>query len=507
VRQTAHGSLALLIGQVLSTLILAVSTIIVAGILGSAQYGEYSKVFVPIGIALLLQDPGITVALTRYVSMYQGQGDEQRRRDTILTGLTFNLATAIALSSILYIFATPIADAFLQQRELDNMLRIASFAVIGQALINATNAIFIGYMRTELQNLTLLIYSIIRGVTSSALVIIGFGLTGAVVGQTASYLIAGATALIITLTLIKNRGSGAHPSWATLREQLKFGTPLYVSNLIGGSLSQIMSSLMVLYVTSSEIGNYGVALTFTVLISFLTSPIGITIYPLFSKLERGSTYLEHAYRNAVKYSSLVAIPAALALIGLADPLIVTIYGDKYPTAAPYFAAYLLTVLTIGVGSSCQGSLLNSQGETRTNMWRNVLSLATGAPLALIFIPRFGILGLIASIIASAYPAIIYGHFIIKSKLGITFDRSSSLKIYVDSLAALAPTILILYITNIPPIIELALGALIYFASYLVMLKATHTLNEDDYQMFQSILGTTGPLSKPLLRLLSIYEKL
>jgi hypothetical protein len=40
-----------------------------------------------------------------------------------------------------------------------------------------------------------------------------------------------------------------------------------------------------------------------------------------------------------------------------------------------------------------------------------------------------------------------------------------------------------------------------------MLKATHTLNEDDYQMFRSILGTTGPLSGPLLRLLAIYENI
>jgi len=97
---------------------------------------------------------------------------------------------------------------------------------------------------------------------------------------------------------------------------------------------------------------------------------------------------------------------------------------------------------------------------------------------------------------AAYPAIIYGHIIIKSKLGITIDRASSIKIYVDSLAALAPTILILYITNLLPIIELALGALVYLASYLIMLKVTHTLNEDDYQIFHSLLSTTGPLSKP-----------
>ena len=55
--------------------------------------------------------------------------------------------------------------------------------------------------------------------------------------------------------------------------------------------------------------------------------------------------------------------------------------------------------------------------------------------------------------------------------------------------------------------SIALGAIIYLATYLLMLKATHTLNEDDYQMFRSILGTTGPLSEPLLRLLAIYKNI
>ena len=196
----------------LSAIILAASTVIVAGTIGSVHYGEYSKVLVPVGIALLIQDPGVTVALTRYVSMYHQQGDESRQGNTITTGLIFNLATAVAISSILYLLATPIAEGFLQQGELDNVLRIASFAVIGQALLNATNAVFIGYMRVQLQNVTLIIYSILKGVISSALVILGFGLAGATVGHVASYLIAGTVALIIALTIVRRGGRMAYPS-------------------------------------------------------------------------------------------------------------------------------------------------------------------------------------------------------------------------------------------------------------------------------------------------------
>jgi hypothetical protein len=101
---------------------------------------------------------------------------------------------------------------------------------------------------------------------------------------------------------------------------------------------------------------------------------------------------------------------------------------------------------------------------------------------------------------------VYGHIFIKNKLGLTIDLNSSLKIYVSSLVSLV-TILILNSSISSPLVELIIGALAYLTTYLIMLKITKTLNEDDYQMFRSILGTTGALSKTLLRLLAIYKGL
>lgn len=507
VKESARGSLALGVGQVLSSVILAISTIIVAGNIGSVHYGEYAKVLVPVGIALLIQDPGINVALTRFVSLYQKDGDVSKQSTAIMTGLVFNLSTAVILSLILYFFATPIAASFLQQSDLDQTLRIASFAVIGQTLINITNAIFLGYMRIKQQNISLIIYSIIKGVVSSGLVILGFGLTGAIVGHVVGYLLAGTIALILVLVYLKRVVGFNYPSKAMLHELVSFGSPLYLSSLIGGALGQFTSSLMVIYVATDQVGNYGAALTFTVLISFLLSPIQQIIYPMFSKLEAGTTYLRHAYENAVKYSSLLGVTGAFALIGLATPLITTIYEDKYPTAAGYFVFYLLTYLPIGFGSSCQGSLLNSQGKTRVTMFMNILSLITGVSLSLLLIPRFGILGLIFSIIGSPYPAIIYAHVYIKRNFGLSFDRVSAIKVYICSLVGLGMTLTIQMFLHFTPLIELVVGAAAFIFVFLVMLKVTRILNSDDYQIIRSLIDSTGPIRGPLNRLLSIYEKL
>lgn len=508
VRQTAHGSLSLLIGQLISTIILTVSTIIVAYVLGPVQYGSYTKVFVPVSIALLFTDPGIQSALTRYVSLYHREADESELSKTITTGLLFSLTVATIIAAALFLLASPISTYLLQQPDLDQQMRVVSFTLIGQTLLGAANAVFIGFMRTKLQNVTTILYSIIKGITSITLVLLGLGPMGAVIGHVSAYMIVGASALIFALFYLRATGlKRAHLSSSKLRELLRFGLPIYLSNLIAGGLTQFTNSVMVLYVLNAEIGNYGTALNFVVLLNLLTAPIQTTIYPLFSRIKRDSPDLKHAYQNAVKYSSLFALPGVLVLIGLSHPMIGTIYGERFPDAALFLSILVISYIPIGVGSTCQGNLLNSQGETRVNMWKGVISLAVGAPLAVILIPRFGIIGLIASTIASGILPTIYGHIWIKRHLKLVFESTSSAKIYISSASALAATLASQYLIRGGYILDLIIGLVTFAIVYLGALKITRTLTEQDYDMFRSILGTTGPLSKPLEKLLSAYENL
>jgi O-antigen/teichoic acid export membrane protein len=442
------------------------------------------------------------------VSAHNQQGNEPELSETITTGLLFSLTTSTLIAVALFILASPVATYFLQQPELAQLLRVASFSVIGAALVSSSNAVFIGYMRPGLQNITTILSAILRGITSAALVILGLGPLGAIIGYASGYLIVGASALVFAIFYLRASGvKREHVSMEELKILLRFGLPIYLSNLIAGGLGQILNSLMVLYVGNPEIGSYGAALNFTFLISFLTVPIQTTIYPLFSRIKRDSPNLKNAYENAVKYSTLVALPGALALMGLSNPVIQTIYGDKFPGAALYLSIYMVTYIPIGVGSSCQMYLLNSQGETGVNMWKNVISLALGAPLAFLLIPRFGIIGLIASTIASGIIPTIYGHIWIKRHLKLMFEGKSSARIYLSSIVALVATVAIQYAMPGVYLVKLVTGGMTFAVVYLLVLKVTHTLGKPDYDLFRSILGSTGPLSNILMRLLKIYENL
>ena len=73
--------------------------------------------------------------------------------------------------------------------------------------------------------------------------------------------------------------------------------------------------------------------------------------------------------------------------------------------------------------------------------------------------------------------------------------------------ALVTTVAIQYIIPDVYIIKLITGGMTFAIVYFGVLKVTHTLSKTDYDLFRSILGSTGPLSNILMRLLKIYENL
>jgi O-antigen/teichoic acid export membrane protein len=491
---------------VASTAILAIAQIIIANLLGQERLGDYTVVLVPIGIAYLLQDLSINVGLTSHIARYHHQGLEEEKKTVLVTGLVFNILISLIVAFTVYLMSPWIASSFLHRTDLEALLRVASLVILGQALISTTNAIFIGYGKMKFQSLDSVILAVVRITLSPLLVFIGFGTMGAVVGNSVSQVLAGFIGFLLVILLMRNTRGRIELS-SMLREfghLIRYGLPIYISSLIGGGLNQIYNSLMVLYVSNTQIGNYSAASYFAVAVGFVTGPISIAIFPLFSKLRKGDENLGTAYFSAVKYSSLFALPIAGALIALSGPLIGVIFGDRFPLAAFYLQLYMLLNVYIGLGSVVMGNLLNGQGETRINLRVTLITLFTGSPLALYLIPNFGIVGVVLTMLIAPLPGYAYSIFWIKRNLGLSLDWGSSGRIYLSVIPSAWLTLLFVG-TQSNLWVELFGGAAIFVLSYLVMIKVLRVLDHTDYEMFRAIVGDTGVLALLVNRFIDLIE--
>ena len=111
-----------------------------------------------------------------------------------LTGTAIILTLSTLLTLTVFLLSQQIAQYYLQRPELGPLLRVASLSILGQALINTSNAVFFGHQRMGLQSATQVLFAVLKSIAMPALVLLGLGSSGAVMVQTASLLVTGVVA-------------------------------------------------------------------------------------------------------------------------------------------------------------------------------------------------------------------------------------------------------------------------------------------------------------------------
>lgn len=509
-RGSAKGSLVLMMGQVIASIISAITVIWLARALGSTDYGQYTVALIPASIALLFQDLGMNMSITRFCAMYRHEGQRNRLKSVVLTGLIFSIFTSLIISGFMYVFAGPIASIYLKRPEVEPMVRAASLSVLGAGgLVTTIQAIFIGYEIMSLSSLLQISWTVIRTVFSVILIFSGSGAFGAVLAYTSSQVVAGLIGLILLFMYVKFEPSSKEIfSLKMLKIFLSYGLPLSVGNLLNGVLTQIFNSIMVLYMTTDLIGNYGAASNFGVLVSFLTVPIATTLFPLYSKFKEGDPQLNIIFQVAVKYTSMVTLPIVMSIIALSTPLSRVLYGSEdYPYVPLYLSLFILVYAWEGFGGLSLGNLISGVGESKVTLRAQIIRFITGIILALILVPKYGMVGLLGAKVLEGRSGWIYQILWVKRKLGISVDWGSTARIYLTALAAFVSTFLLINILSLSGLNALVLGGLTYLLVYIAGLPLSGAFKQSDLNQFESIIDVLGPIAPSTRWLLNLMRRL
>lgn len=289
---------------------------------------------------------------------------------------------------------------------------------------------------------------------------------------------------------------------------LSYGYPLFLTTLLAGALSRFYNFLMAVYVDASMIGNYQAATNFSVLIAFLTMPIGTVLFPLFSKLDLGeNNLLRLVFQNSVKYATLITVPVTMALMVLSDQLIRIIYGNSYQFAPLFLKLYIVNFLFVGFGSISLGNLLKGQGRTKVIFLSQLINLFFGLPLSIILIPRFGVIGLLLTAIIASKPNLFYALWWVKKNFGFTINWIASARIYISAGSASLVTYYLLTSTNYMDWADLFLGGVFFFLIYSLLVPLIGALEKSDINNLRNIMSGLGPLASIFNIFLAVVERL
>lgn len=272
----------------------------------------------------------------------------------------------------------PVAAEFYDEDELRWLVPALGATILLRAL--GTGHYVIAQKRMDFRTRTIaeLVEVVARGVAGIGLALAGAGVWSLVVGY-----IAGTAAMTVSLWILVRWRLRLRLRREHLRELLGFGAALTGVGVVAALTLTIDKLLIGRTLGPEPLGLYSLATRLPELLLInLTIVAGQVLFAAFAAVD--SAALGRAFLTTLRYALILVLPVAAFLGVLAEPLIVTAFGDQWGSAAPVMQLFTVTALLSPITIVC-GTVWKATGQGRTLLRLALLQLVTLVPAVVIFV--------------------------------------------------------------------------------------------------------------------------
>lgn len=354
-RRTARSAAWTFGGFQVTGVLTFVSSIVVARVLDPSELGRYALVA---SIVAVVSAAGSLQMGGYYVVA------EEASPQLLRTGLAIELGIGAALFAALGAGAV-VYGATTGQWDICGYLLVAGGVLLTNPF-GSLSAVFtreLEYRPSTLAQVGTFVLSV--GV-KIALVLAGFGIWGLVVGD----LLLSALYGIAMLALVP-AGRGLAFDRVLARRQLAFGVPLLFTGFLGMATLRSQDFIVAGILGTHALGLFYLATRLASQAFMLGRSLAVPLLPAFSRST--DAQLARGFAMTTRLSGFfIALPLAVA-VPLAGPLVETLYGEKWSSAALPLTL-LFAAMAIRFVFWHTGNLLKSRGRVREITWLAVVQL-------------------------------------------------------------------------------------------------------------------------------------
>ena len=377
----ARGTLYHLIARVIFVFSAYGIHIFTARYLGPDGYGIIGVILSLIIIFRMLLMGGLSQAVTKYTAGYSSQAFSIRNKalqiQAIFSGTLF----------VLLLLLAPLIAELLHDPDLTYYIRLSSPVIPLMAIYSIYLASLNGMRYFGKQAFTIAFYSVVRFSGVVLLLLIGFGIKGAIIG----FIIAPGLSLLLAKNLNRLEPSqGKFP----VSKIIKFAIPVIVSSIGLGLLMNIdLLFVKSILMDNIKTGYYTSAVTISRIPYFIFYPFILTLLPSVSKAhEAGDFNLVKKYiKQVFRYMLMAIIPGAALICATSKNLVALIYSATYIKAA-----VPLSVLIWGISSLTiflvLTTIVTAVGRPRIAIIVTLFLVPVNIILNMILIPKYELMG-------------------------------------------------------------------------------------------------------------------
>lgn len=359
---------------------------VLARMLGLELFGLYQLALSVGLIFMTFTSLGLHDVLIRFVSDALAKKDEDHARGYINYIIKLKIALSFSATLILLLSAKTLALHIFHKPELYWPLIFIAVFVLFQSSFEFVLSLAVSVQRFDFMTARYITFEVARILIVPSLILLGYGIYGALVGLIISVFVAFAASVIYIYRDYNFLFRGSVQEVDRSRV-LRFLSYLTMGSVSGVIFTYIDSIMLGIFMPVESVGFYRIAVNIVFAVLAFVS-IAQVLFPTFTQLKDAE--VKDAFNKLFRYSSMLSFPLALGLISLSEPLIRTVYGNEYlPASIP---TSILALLIIMSPLGYFGTLFNAKELPEYTAKLVLASSTLNIILNYILILKYGIMG-------------------------------------------------------------------------------------------------------------------
>ena len=381
-------------GTILNGLLGALFYIVIARILGPAQFGLLTVAIVTVTLIADIADIGTNTGLIRFVSSNLTHNKEKALKFLKLS-LEIKLIVWVISFFVIFLSAPILANQIFHKEELINPLRLVSLGVGGALLFSFATSSLQAFQKYFLWSVVNVVTNLLRLIF---ILILGFYVTVNVESSLLIYIILPFFGFFLTLFILPTRKIfSARNEYSLSKELFSYNIPVAIFTFIAAISARLDTFLTASLLTARDVGIYGAANQLVQVVPQLISALGVVAAPKFASFENINKMMEYfkkfqLFVSGIVLLGIVAIPIAVYFIPI-------IYGQEYIESIGPFVILLLAMLVFLFSIPVHNSIIFYFGRPDVFIWVSIGHLILIAGLGYFMISNFGIIGASLTVLA------------------------------------------------------------------------------------------------------------
>jgi O-antigen/teichoic acid export membrane protein len=296
-----------------------VTMLVLARLLVPEDFGLVALAFSILAVALIAQESGLGAALIVH------RGDLRRAAAAVSI---FSPLVACGLYLLCFAVAPVAADIFNEPR-LTAVLRVMAFVVVLRGLAIMPLSLLEREMKFGRMTAIEVGAGVGQAATAIALGVAGAGVWSLVVGQ----LTFGLATMLLAWFFTPLRPSPFEARRETLRELMRYGRHVGVANLINYGNANAPTVVVGRVLGTTALGYYTLASRLAAMpVSVLGNILGRGVFAAMSRVQDDPMRFRQIWLQNVQRLALLSTPTAIGLAVVAEPLVVSLLGEKWRPA-------------------------------------------------------------------------------------------------------------------------------------------------------------------------------